>query len=169
MNLIELIGTFVAAWLCASLVEYWGHRLMHKFPQLCQFHVEHHHDGTGQGVLKEFRDYAIGGLPILLLSVLLLTLAGVSWATTSSWLIGCFAYTGFAAYAHQLQHDRADLCFWMPMPVHYIHHHHNQWHHNFGIGVDLWDRLFGTYQFIEWQPETESEPVPSGYLRIRWW
>jgi sterol desaturase/sphingolipid hydroxylase (fatty acid hydroxylase superfamily) len=158
----------ITAVLITSLMEYWGHRLMHRLPNYCQFHVEHHQDGTGQGVLKELRDYAIGGLPALLLSVLLLRFLGCDQVIIASWLMGCLLYIAFAAYAHQLQHDNPRRCSWMAMPVHFVHHRYNQWHHNFGIGLDLWDRLFGTYQAVDWQPSVD-EAEPRGYFQIRWW
>jgi sterol desaturase/sphingolipid hydroxylase (fatty acid hydroxylase superfamily) len=62
-------------------------------------------------------------------------------------------YATLAAYAHQVQHDRPELVFWLPRPVHHLHHKHKMWHHNFGILVDFWDRIFGTYKVVEWKPE----------------
>ena len=53
------------------------------------------------------------------------------------------------------------------MPVHYIHHRHQQWRENFGIGVDLWDRLFGTYQPTPFAPERARGSILN-YLRIKW-
>ncbi len=168
-NIAQIIAAFSAALLIASLVEYWGHRLMHIFPKICRFHVDHHQDGTGQGVVKEFRDYIVGGLPILLLTVLVLGLIGANWYIKVSWFIGCLSYAVFAAYAHQLQHDNPELCFWLAMPVHYVHHEYDQWHHNFGIGVDWWDRIFKTYKPINWRTENQLKTEPGGYLQIRWW
>jgi sterol desaturase/sphingolipid hydroxylase (fatty acid hydroxylase superfamily) len=53
---------FVTAFILASLVEYWVHRLMHGSPQLkiSERHREHHKEGTGQGVVWEFIDYVKG-------------------------------------------------------------------------------------------------------------
>jgi hypothetical protein len=44
------------------------------------------------------------------------------------WLIGANAFALFSA-PHQLQHVNPDKVFWMPMPIHYVHHSLNQWHH----------------------------------------
>ena len=55
-----------------------------------------------------------------------------------------------ASYAHQIQHANADLVFWMKRPVHRLHHNHDMKDANFGVLVDWWDRLFGSYRPIEW-------------------
>jgi len=73
-----------------------------------------------------------------------------------SFFLGMLFYAAFAAYAHQLQHENPTACFWMKMPVHYVHHEYKQWHHNFGLGVDWWDRIFGTYKPVEWLTEKEQ-------------
>jgi sterol desaturase/sphingolipid hydroxylase (fatty acid hydroxylase superfamily) len=170
-NLYQCLIWFAIAFLFASLVEYWMHRLMHisskhklkqKFPKIGVVHTEHHIRNTGQGVLGEFRDYVKGGLLVLFVMFLYSPVAGISW------LVGLLSYAVFAAYAHQLQHDNPTKCFWMKMPVHYVHHKYNQWHHNFGIGVDWWDHLFGTYKEMEWLTEKELEEIDRGYLDIKW-
>lgn len=169
INIAQITVTFIAALLITSLVEYWGHRLMHIFPKTCRFHIDHHLDGTGQGVIPEFRDYLLGGLPLIFLTFLALQLADANWYIKISWLIGCLGYTVFSAYAHQLQHDHPKLCIWLKMPVHHVHHKYNQWHHNFGMGVDIWDRVFKTYKPTDWQTEEELKTEQPGYLQIRWW
>ena len=59
------------------------------------------------------------------------------------------AYTLLASYAHQIQHANPDLVFWMKRPVHRLHHDAGAIEGNFGILVDWWDRLFGSYVPIE--------------------
>jgi len=49
----------------------------------------------------------------------------------------------------------------MKMPVHYVHHKYGMWHHNFGLAVDWWDHVFGTYKPVEWLTEEE---VNSGVI-----
>jgi sterol desaturase/sphingolipid hydroxylase (fatty acid hydroxylase superfamily) len=71
-----------------------------------------------------------------------------------------------ASYAHQLQHARANLVFWMPRPVHGMHHALNMTEHNFGILVDWWDRLFGTYRPVEWPQPVRRRPAD--YAAIPW-
>src|SRR5581483_3230173 len=70
---------------------------------------------------------------------------------------------------HQLQHERPELCFWLPRPGHYLHHRHRMWRHNFGITVDVWDRVFGTYRSEPWRPDKPFYAYPlRDFLRISW-
>jgi sterol desaturase/sphingolipid hydroxylase (fatty acid hydroxylase superfamily) len=54
----------------------------------------------------------------------------------------------------------------MIRPVHFIHHKNHMWHTNFGIGVDIWDRVFGTYRLVEWKRE-KTYPLWD-LLTIKW-
>lgn len=156
------IAWFTVAFLFSSFVEYWMHRFMHSFPRLCKVHAEHHGRNAGQGVLGEFLDYIKGGFLVMCLMFLYSRDAGVAW------FLGCLVYAIFAAYAHQLQHENPKVCFWMTMPVHYVHHKYNQWHHNFGLGLDFWDRVFGTYKPVAWLTQAEANLPEQGCLKIRW-
>lgn len=135
---------FLIAVPVGTLVEYWVHRFMHNW-LLKKKHAEHHRDGWGQGWLGEFYDYALGTLPLMPAGFLFSVEAGIGFAA------GALFYAAFAAYSHQLQHEKPELCFWMSRPVHYLHHHKHMWKTNFGISVDIWDRVFGTYQKVDWQ------------------
>lgn len=153
----------IAGFLVASLAEYWVHRLMHHSPTIGQRHRDHHRRNDAQGVLPEFADYLKGGLLAMLLPL------AFSWAIGLGWFLGCLVYALFSAYAHQLQHETPHRCIWLAMPVHYVHHKYGMWHHNFGLAVDWWDRLFGTYKPVEWLDATEQEQSPQGWLALRWW
>jgi sterol desaturase/sphingolipid hydroxylase (fatty acid hydroxylase superfamily) len=157
-----LILCFISAFIFASFMEYWLHRLMHLFPKTFRFHVNHHKKNEGQGVFGEFKDYVIGTSAIISMMFLISRDLGLSW------LLGSVSYAAFAAYAHQLQHENPIACFWMKMPVHYVHHNYNQWHHNFGLGVDWWDRVFGTYKPTEWLTEKEQQFSEKGNWEIKW-
>mgnify|MGYP001058902831 CR=1 FL=1 len=157
------IAWFVGAFVFSSFAEYWVHRLMHRWHSFGERHRDHHRRNEGQGVILEFRDYVKGTIVAMLLPFLLSAAAG--WG----WLLGALAYAAFSAYAHQLQHENPTKCFWMPMPVHYVHHKYNMWHHNFGLAVDWWDRVFGTYKLVEWCEDAELELRDRGYLQLRWW
>ncbi len=161
-----LIGLFVAFFV-GTLVEYVVHRLMHARVFLFKIHAQHHQVGEGQGWLLEFRDYFLPSTPVLVIGGgLFYWLA--SPALAIGFAIGCFLYAAAAAYAHQVQHEKPDLCFWLPRPVHHLHHHGKMWHHNFGILVDFWDRVFGTYKPAEYDRQRKWYPVGE-YFRIKWY
>ena len=43
------------------------------------------------------------------------------------------------------------------------------WKSNFGISIDLWDRVFGTYRWVDWQPERRFRDYPLWSLVcIKW-
>lgn len=156
---------FVAAFVLASLVEYWVHRLMHGSPQLkiSERHRNHHRENSAQGVLWEFLDYVKGtGIAMCLLFL-------ASWQAGLAWLLGSLVYAAFSSYAHQLQHENPAKCFWMRMPVHYVHHKYGMWDHNFGLGVDWWDHVFGTYKAVDWFTEEEQARPNRSFLELRWW
>ncbi|MBR8827655.1 MAG: sterol desaturase family protein [Gomphosphaeria aponina SAG 52.96 = DSM 107014] len=162
-NIAFGLGFFGLAFIFASFVEYWLHRLMHYSPKIGKRHRDHHQRNEGQGVLPEFKDYLQGGFLVAFV------MFGVSLAAGIGWFSGSLVYAAFSAYAHQLQHDNPTKCFWMKMPVHYVHHKYNQWHHNFGLALDWWDHVFGTYKYGEWLTETELMQQEKGDLKLRWW
>jgi sterol desaturase/sphingolipid hydroxylase (fatty acid hydroxylase superfamily) len=157
------VGFLAAA--CAllegSLSEYWIHRSMHRRGWARRRHGEHHMAGTGQGWLGEFCDYVSPALPFCVLSFIPSLAIGVGFSA------GLVLYFAFAAYSHQVQHERPELVFWMKAPVHHLHHRHHMSKHNYGIGVDIWDRWFGTYQFRRWQQRERPRDVRE-WLRIQW-
>ncbi len=162
--LLEGLCAFLLAVIIGTLLEYWVHRLMHWRFFLGRRHAEHHRRGTGQGVVGEFFDYTIGVVPVLWVGFLYSLPAGIGFVA------GGLGYAVFAAYSHQLQHERPELCFWLRRPVHYLHHHQHMWRHNFGISLDIWDRVFGTYKPVAWQPERRPWQYPlRNYLQIQWW
>jgi sterol desaturase/sphingolipid hydroxylase (fatty acid hydroxylase superfamily) len=155
--------SLLAALVVGSLVEYWAHRLMHKRWVLGRRHAEHHRVGTGQGVLGEFRDY-LGAVPVIgWLGFLSSVQAGI-W-----FMVGAVLFAAFAAYSHQVNHERPELLFWMPRPLHHQHHAHKLWFHNFAISVDVWDRVFGTYKPIEWRPARRPfDHAMAEFLQVKW-
>lgn len=155
--------SFLASLVVGSLMEYFGHRLMHLRLVLGKRHAEHHRTSQGQGFVGEFRDYLIA-LPVVgWIGFLLSTPAGIAWAA------GSVLYGAFAAYSHQVQHERPELVVWMPRPNHHLHHRHNLWRHNFGISLDVWDRVFGTYREFDWTPDPAAVPRSwRDFLAIRW-
>ena len=164
MNSLAIdVAVFLGCFVFASFGEYWVHRWMHVYPRIFARHTNHHKKNEGQGVLGEFLDYVKGALILLLLPLFL-----SSWEVGISWFMGGVTYGLFAAYAHQLQHENPTKCFWMKMPVHYVHHKYSQWNHNFGLGVDWWDYIFGTYKQVDWLTETELSQPERGMFELRW-
>ena len=155
----------VGGFVFASFCEYWGHRLMHKDFALGETHRNHHATGIGQGVRLEFIDYVKFFGPLLMWEPFLISLpAGIGWVT------GALLFCLFSAFAHQLQHDNPMKCFWMPMPIHYVHHHCKMWHHNFGMAVDWWDRVFRTYKYNDqWREGLEPALAKKSIFQIKWW
>jgi sterol desaturase/sphingolipid hydroxylase (fatty acid hydroxylase superfamily) len=167
---LSFFASLVVALFVGTLVEYVVHRLMHSRKLLARKHAEHHRDGVGQGFLGEFGDYLIGVSVVLAAGF-----AGCYFGLGSlegglGFIAGGVLYAALAAYAHQLQHERPDLVFWLRRPVHHLHHTHHMWHYNFGILVDFWDRIFGTYKVVE--APADAQPPPwtfRDYFRIRWY
>ena len=156
---------FTLAFILASLVEYWLHRIMHKpgDGKLLVRHRDHHKRNEGQGVLWEFRDYVKGSLVVMMIPFAIALPIGLGW------FLGALTFAAFSAYAHQLQHENPMKCFWMTMPVHYVHHKYGMWHHNFGLAVDWWDHIFGTYKKVEWIGDEEIALNQQSVLQLRWW
>ena len=162
--MLLLTACFVAAFIFASFVEYWLHRLMHIDPRFGRDiipHYEHHRANTANGVLLEFKDYALV-VPLSFLAFFISIPVGISAVA------GSIVYAAFSAYAHQLQHECPTKCVWLKMPVHYVHHKYNQWDCNFGLAVDWWDKVFGTYKAMDWLTQEELEKPAKGYLQIKW-
>ncbi len=167
-DITAALGAFLFAVLLASLVEYLVHIGMHRRILLGTIHTQHHKDGTAEGWFWEFLAY----LPAV---VVFGSVAGVVvWSEGWVWMpvgftAGALFYAAFAAYSHQVQHEHPELVFWMRMPVHHVHHVHRQWRVNFGIGLDIWDRVFGTYERVDWQPDpARKRKSLFDFFRIKW-
>ena len=136
---LDFTVALVIGLLLGSFVEYTVHRLMHKGKFLSKRHAKHHRNFEAQGWWGEFTDFSLPGLLIAWAGFLVSISAGIGFA------LGTVGYAAFAAYAHQIQHEKPEIAFWLGAPIHYLHHRENMWHHNFGIGVSIWDRMMGTY------------------------
>jgi sterol desaturase/sphingolipid hydroxylase (fatty acid hydroxylase superfamily) len=166
-DVLWALGGMALAFAIGTFVEWLVHYLMHRRILLGKVHSLHHAEGTGQGWFGEFLVYFFPSLPFMVGSFLIAWLVlDVLWLGVGMVIGGTF-YAAFAAYAHQVQHERPELTFWMRRPVHYIHHAHNMWHHNFGISFDFWDRIFGTYRVVEYKA---NRPIRfSDFFRIHWY
>lgn len=160
---VHAIVAFFVALLVGTFVEYVVHRLMHSGKILHKKHAKHHQKGHGQGWIGEFKDYFFPSLLIIWVGF------PISWGAGIGFAVGAVLYACMAAYAHQIQHENPDLVFWLRKPVHHLHHKHKMWHHNFGILVDFWDKVFGTYKAVEWEPSKRRREYPMrSYFQINW-
>lgn len=162
-SLLEFLLAFLIAIIYGTFVEYTMHRLMHAGIVFGDQHAKHHQDGTGKGWFEEFRNYALPSISVLWFGFLYSPVAGIGFAA------GGLLASAFGAYAHQIQHERPEMVFWLSRPVHFIHHRDKMWHHNFGIAVDFWDRLFGTYKPGDWEADKKNmRQSLRGLADIRW-
>ena len=167
MNLQDLeIGAvwFVGGIVLASLAEYSAHRLMHQVRWLGKVHRRHHARTTAQGVLPEYLEYVRKLCWLMWLPFMVSVPAGIGW------LVGTNVFAMFSAFAHQVQHENPTKCFWLSMPIHFVHHAHNQWYDNFGVTLDVWDRVFRTYKRLEWHDRLKSQYADPGrpIWQINW-
>lgn len=160
---MQFVACFLFAFIFGTFIEYWVHRLMHVFPKFgngITTHFNHHRCNKTKGFLGDFLDYSLVALFVLPACLISISL-GITF------FLGIVACAAFASYAHQVQHDRPSECFWMKMPVHYVHHQNNQWDSNFGVAVDWWDRIFGTYKLVNWVEVEKSPPVKLKYSKAK--
>ncbi|NJL82538.1 MAG: sterol desaturase family protein [Chloroflexaceae bacterium] len=161
---MQILLSVLLAFLVCSFLEYWIHRLMHHWSWFGRItkHQKHHSHNTGAGVFVELGNYC-AIVPFVTIPAFL-----VAPAMGIGVLVGSLLYVAFAAYAHQLQHDNPTKCFWLKMPLHYVHHGQNQWHYNYGLVIDWWDYVFGTYKPADWlTPELSNQPHRH-YWQLKW-
>ena len=143
----QVIVAVVFGFVLGTFGEYWIHRAMHKGLILARNHGLHHHEGFGRGAFSEFRDYSLGTLIVAVVSLPIDYYFFSSIAFAIGIVSGLLIHAIFAAWCHQAQHQDPRMVPWLAKtPVHFVHHRLAQARHNFGISVDWWDRLFGTYR-----------------------
>jgi sterol desaturase/sphingolipid hydroxylase (fatty acid hydroxylase superfamily) len=57
---------------------------------------------------------------------------------------------------------------WKRIPVHYVHHRDHMWEHNFGLGVDWWDHVFGTWRAVPFGAVLPIEREQASPFEIHW-
>lgn len=161
MDGIEAILAAICALLLGTLGEYLVHRAMHWGILYPEGHRRHHESHEARTFLRDVLDYGTGVAIFCWIGFLVSIPTGIGLAA------GGFVYVLLASYAHQLQHARPALVFWMRRPVHGLHHAYDMTEHDFGILVDWWDRLFGTYRAVEWRPIRKGRHF--SYASIPWY
>jgi len=158
---VEFIIAAASAVVFGTFAEYFIHRSMHWGILHPEGHRHHHEANDARTFMRDFFDYGTGAAALGWLGFLVSTTSGIGWA------FGALVYAILASYAHQIQHANADLVFWMKRPVHRLHHNLDMRDHNFGVLVDWWDRLFGSYEPIEYPRETRRATARD-YFAIPW-
>jgi sterol desaturase/sphingolipid hydroxylase (fatty acid hydroxylase superfamily) len=159
---VEIALAALGAFVFGTFVEYVVHRAMHWGLLYPEGHRYHHRTGDARTFLKDFMDYGMGAVIGCWFGFLISVPCGIGWA------LGGLVYAALASYAHQIQHADADLVFWMKRPVHRVHHDLDMTDGNFGVLVDWWDRLFGTYKPVEWPRAAVPGYRLSRFLAIPW-
>lgn len=154
----------IAAVTLGTFAEYFVHRAMHWGLLYPEGHLWHHESNDPRTFVRDVVDYGMGAAALSWLGFL------VSPACGFGWMLGALAYTLLASYSHQIQHANPDLVFWMKRPVHRLHHEAGEVQGNYGILVDWWDRLFGSYVPIARQRSLPARGERlKAYLAIPWW
>lgn len=162
------LSLFVGGVVLGSFVEYWWHRLAHLGygRGLRRLHLHHHRTGLPAGALVEGVAYYFVTAPVALIALSVGWLAGDP--IVALWFCGGgLAWSLWAGYSHQIQHERPELAFWSPVPVHYLHHHGPRPKANYGLGTHVWDRAFGTYDTTGWDERPKIGRLRE-YLSVRW-
>lgn len=154
--------SFVVGCVSTSFLEYWIHRFQHQGMVKGSAHAGHHEFNQARGILRECWSYLSGGF-VIYAPITIVTYVFLTPQIAIGWLSGTFCSMAFSAWSHEVQHTDPNLVFWS-LPMHYIHHNRTP-NKNFGFNFPLWDKLFGTYQEVEWK----YTPAPGRNLfKVRW-
>jgi sterol desaturase/sphingolipid hydroxylase (fatty acid hydroxylase superfamily) len=170
--LISVIGLgVVGGFVIGTFGEYWIHRGMHRGVILAELHAGHHRDGTAQGVFGEARGYSLGARygALIFLPIDYFFLTGGAFG--GGVICGAALHALFAGWSHQAQHEDPRLVWWMSKtPVHFVHHELGQVQANFGISVDWWDRVFGTYKpELDWRALLDPNLPKKAWWQVSWY
>jgi sterol desaturase/sphingolipid hydroxylase (fatty acid hydroxylase superfamily) len=136
---------FAVVFVVNDFASYWVHRLMHASTALWEAHKVHH-SATDLNLMMGFRFHPLESTVLAIVPATTFVLLGATLEP-------------FAAFAFvpmllgQVQHARVNWTFGLfgkvlVSPVfHRFHHsqHGEDFDHNFGARLVLWDQLFGTY------------------------
>jgi len=161
--MLILLGLITSV-VVGELSVYWVHRLQHHPRVRDKGHEYHHAHAEPRSWWLEFWSYLRPGtIPITIFGGLFWLVFDAQFAI--AWWFGMLLYMAFAAFVHEIYHTDPNLIFWS-RPVHYFHHEHNQWKHNFAFTNTLLDRAFGTFKD---DPTWVRKRVPlTRVLQIKW-
>jgi sterol desaturase/sphingolipid hydroxylase (fatty acid hydroxylase superfamily) len=138
--LLDLIGAYFAHW------------VQHRIPVLWRFHLIHHTD-TFVDTTTANRHHPGESMIRFICTILAVIIAG-----TPMWLV--FFYQSLSVVFSQFNHANIQLpkkldtfiSYFLVSPnMHKVHHHHvlPYTDTNYGNIFSVWDRLFGTFSFLE--------------------
>jgi sterol desaturase/sphingolipid hydroxylase (fatty acid hydroxylase superfamily) len=139
--------------LVGDFVSYWVHRLMHKSAALWEAHKVHH-SATDLNLMIAFRFHPLETTVLQFTSAAIFLLLG---ATLDTFVAFSFVHMLLG----QIQHARVNWNYGLLGKVlvspafHRFHHsqHRQDFDHNFGARLVLWDWLFGTYSTRKLRPD----------------
>lgn len=150
---LQLLFAIVLADIGVTLIHFWSHRI----PLLWRFHEIHHSsprlyglNGLVRHPVHQTLDLAIGFMPLVLLGLPLDIAVLLGFAVTVQLL---------------LQHTNADVRvgpFSQILAIGPVHRlHHVKWHGegnvNFGLFLNVWDRMLGTFTLAKTELVREGE------------
>jgi sterol desaturase/sphingolipid hydroxylase (fatty acid hydroxylase superfamily) len=152
---------------------YSAHRVEHQVKWMWQFHLVHHTD-THIDTTSANRHHP--GESVIRFAF---TTLGVLIVGAPMWLV--MVYQACTVILSQFNHANIGLPEWLDRPLsyvivtpemHHIHHHHVQPYTdcNYGNIFSIWDRLLGTYQYLEREKIVygiDTHPDPSEHEQIR--
>jgi len=164
-GIIEITGSFAIFWLMTSLVQYWGHRLMHT-PIFWHLH-RFHHAATELNVVTSFRQHP---LEVLVLRPLTLVSPLIFFNIPAPVLLLYFFLGNISdLLAHsQLPWGYGWIGRWVIQSprVHQVHHSIDDEHRDLHFSTcPLWDHLFGTWYKGTKQPSKFGIPDPAYEIR----
>ncbi|MCB1866331.1 MAG: sterol desaturase family protein [Chromatiales bacterium] len=156
LNGVPLWAQTISFILVADFLFYWLHRAMHTWRPLWRVHIVHHSD-LDVDFSDSFRIHPFQTLFEMALRVGLTLVMGVPLIVL---IIYDLAYSLFVFYPHSKVNlprglERILRLVVCTSDLHRTHHASAREHTNMNYGdiFSFWDRLFGTYEFIEWDEQ----------------
>lgn len=145
----------------AEFPDYWAHRMLHRVPFLWRAHAIHH-SSHNLYALMTIRAHPFDYMFKQISMYSVLYMCGFSLPMIIVWMM-------VRAYAAILAHSNAD--YWNPWLSYIFNTNHvHAWHHstkaaececNFGVGLMIWDQVFGTY----YNPKAPLRPEKYGLFK----
>lgn len=146
MVLALFFSGIISSMFAGTLIEYWFHRAMHAKIVMGEVHMDHHRNNDVENWLSDLVIFYFPRLlPVLLLPFVVCFFEfSLVWLCLG-WLIGGTFYLTLFAFCHKLHHTHPEVLWWLNKHMHYMHHEVDI-RYNYGVVVDWWDRVFGTYK-----------------------